>query len=264
MNVRKKPAQLTFRERVQQGLHFLGRLMSISLLITLLGCAGVGSVMVYQWLDKPIAIIAVEGNFQYIKQGEIQQLVAPEIEGGIVSLDLDRISGKLVMNPWVKQATVSRRWPDGIVIKVEEEQPIARWGNQGFLNSRGQILQVTDTGALHNLPLLEGPQGQEYNLMRRYRELSQLLAAGQMKIHRMKVDQIGFWTLSLVDGPELVFGQDEVIEKARRFMRVSRHLTEEQAQHMARVDLRYGNGMAVQWHPAQVAMADRSSPERIE
>ena len=264
MNVRKKPAQPGFSERLQQGLHILGRLMSISLLITLFACSAVGAVLVYQWLDKPIAIIAVEGNFQYIKQGEIQQLVAPEIEGGIVSLDLDRISGKLVLNPWVKQATVSRRWPDGIVIKVEEELPIARWGNQGFLNSRGQILQVTDTRALHNLPLLEGPQGEEYNLMRRYRELSQLLAAEQMKIHRMKVDQIGFCTLSLVDGPELIFGQDEVIEKARRFMRVRRQLTDDQAQLVARVDLRYGNGMAVQWHSGQVAMADKSQSERIE
>ena len=250
MNVRRTEASPGVMDRLLSAWRLLTRVVLVSLALTVVAGGMGGLVMLYQWLDRPIAVIAVEGEFQYIRQGELEKLVEPSIEGGIVSLDLGEIAARLEVNPWIKTATVSRQWPDGVLIRVEEEVPIARWGKQGFLNSRGQILNVDDNSGLQNLPLLEGAEGEAFMVMRRYRELAGLLSQQQLKIQRMTVDRLSFWTVRLVDGPELVMGSEQLIEKTQRFLQVRNAMLPEQIARMERVDLRYDNGLAVQWHPA--------------
>ena len=107
-----------------------------------------GTVMLYSYLDKPVQRVAVQGDFKYASRQQISKLVQAELDGGFLSVDLQRIRQQLERDPWIDSAVVSRRWPSQLVIAVTEETPIARWNRHGFLNSRGQALNIKDNSGL--------------------------------------------------------------------------------------------------------------------
>jgi len=60
-------------------------------------------------LDKPIRSIEINGPFQRVTALQIEEAIAPELEDGFVSADLERIQKEIVALPWIDQATVARR-----------------------------------------------------------------------------------------------------------------------------------------------------------
>jgi cell division protein FtsQ len=68
-----------------------------------------------------------------------------------------------------------------------------------------------------------------------------------LKIVALKRDVRGALWLSLENGLELVVGRGHVMEKMRRFLAVWELALKTQVERIARVDIRYDNGVAVQW-----------------
>tara|TARA_R110001592_G_scaffold363352_2_gene684908 strand:+ start:181308 stop:182219 length:912 start_codon:yes stop_codon:yes gene_type:complete len=241
---RRQKSRPSWRER----LRWLVRGFSmLSLMAVLVGVLW-GGAQVFRKLDVPISVIAIKGEFSHVNQEEIQRLVEPLIDGGILSLDLAQIRSQLELQPWVETVTVRRQWPGGLVISVVEEVPIARWGKQGFLNSRGEMLEIADNSKLKHLPLLQGDENTERSIMKSYREIAQLLQPVNLKISGLKRDPRGSWWLSLSNGLELVIGRDQVMEKMRRFLLVWVSGLKDKAWQVERVDIRYDNGIAVRWN----------------
>ena len=61
---------------------------------------------------------------------------------------------------WVKDARVSRRLPDTLVIDIVERKPAALWQNQGqlaLIDSEGVVLDRVPVDKMPDLPLLIGP-----------------------------------------------------------------------------------------------------------
>lgn len=233
-------------------LQWLTRSLSLLLIVAVVVGVVWGSDKLFNKLDVPIGVISVKGQFSHVDQVEVQRRVEPLINGGILSLNLEQIRGELELHPWIEQAIVSRQWPGGLVITVKEEVPIARWGgtdfeNTGFVNSRGEMLEIADNRSLAHLPLLQGDVDTERLLMKSYREMAQLLQPSNLRIAGLKRDQRGAWQLSLSNGLELVIGRDQVMEKMRRFLVVWMTMLKGKADQIARVDVRYDNGISVQW-----------------
>ncbi len=214
---------------------------------------GAGALWIYTKLDVPVAAIAVQSNFERVSREEIEALVAPHLAGGFLSLGLDEIRDHLELNPWIESASARRQWPSSLAISVVEETPIARWGEAGFLNHRGVALTVGSIAGLENLPLLAGPPGSERNVMQEYREISQLLQPVGLKITEFHGDPRGAWRLRLQDGPEVIMGRGQLLEKIRRFLVVWEQALSAKAEQVVRVDTRYNNGVAVQWRTADGA-----------
>lgn len=235
------------RRPLGQRLHWLQRGLSLIVLTALILGAGWGIEQLYQRLNMAIGVIAVKGEFSHVEQGAIQQLVEPLVIGGFLNMDLQKIRRELEQHPWIQQAKVSRRWPDALVITVTEEVPIARWGSTGFLNVRGERREIGDNTSLAYLPMLQGGDQSERHMMKAYREMVQLLQSSGLRIAALKRDDRGAWWLRLDNELELIIGRDQVMEKMRRFLAVWEQGLKEQAQRVARVDVRYDNGIAVQW-----------------
>jgi cell division protein FtsQ len=75
-------------------------------------------------------------------------------------VDLDRIRDTLLQFGWVKDARVSRRLPDSMVIDIVERTPSAVWQHQGRLNlidGEGVVLDAVAVDKMPDLPLLIGP-----------------------------------------------------------------------------------------------------------
>ena len=83
-------------------------------------------------LDLKVERISISGSARNVSTERVESLVAPRIAHGFLAADIDDIKAQLEAMPWVYTANTRRRWPDTLVIQIEEQRPIARWGMDGF------------------------------------------------------------------------------------------------------------------------------------
>lgn len=75
-------------------------------------------------------------------------------------IDLDETRARLLRFGWIKEARVSRRLPDTLVVDVTERRPAAIWQHNrrlSLIDSEGVILEPVRLEAMPDLPLVIGP-----------------------------------------------------------------------------------------------------------
>jgi cell division protein FtsQ len=75
-------------------------------------------------------------------------------------VDVSEIRHRLLQFGWVKDARVSRRLPDTLVIDIVERTPAALWQNQGqlaLIDKEGVMLDRVPVDKMPDLPMLIGP-----------------------------------------------------------------------------------------------------------
>lgn len=223
--------------------------------ITTFFTAVIGVVSIYiasMWMmeniNKPIATVKVEGNFQRLTEQEIETALQPYVATYFLAVDLDRIQQIVSALPWVSHVTVRRIWPDGLAIKVKEEMAIARWGEKQLLDEEGRVFSPAQLQEdVLKLPLLKGPKGYEKTVMEQYERISQLLRPLNRRITHLNLAERGAWDLQLDDGMKVMLGRDHLMEKTQRFIRLYRTELAQSTTPILAVDVRYNNGIAVRW-----------------
>ena len=206
--------------------------------------------------QRPIQSVKIEGPFHYVTQDEVAVLLQPIIVDGFLQIPLMSVKQKLEQHPWIATVNVSRRWPDALLIVITEQQAIARWSNTGFLNQHGDIIVVEQTPVLAALPWLDGSVEEAKVLMQRYQQFAQLLRPHGMNITTFQADATNDMTVTLNNGLVLYLGKDQVLEKFQRFLLVLQHSLKTRLADIATVDLRYSNGLAVQWQPGATEVGE--------
>ena len=226
---------------------WVGRLLWPLLLVALGFGAYEGAQRLLPYADRPIARISVQGDLAYISQQAVQRRIAPFIEASFFSVDLRGMREELERMPWIAHAEVRRVWPDQIDVRLEEQLPIARWGDEALLNNQGQAFAPQELDNYQHLPQLSGPKRAQPKVMQQYQMLSQLLRPMGFTVVGLQLRERGSWFLSTGQGIELLLGRDHVVEKMRRFSAIYNKALKEQQTNIARIDLRYANGLAVAW-----------------
>jgi cell division protein FtsQ len=196
--------------------------------------------------QRPIKSVTVEGEFHFITQERATQLITQEINDDFLQIDLSKIKAVLLDDPWVEDVTLTRRWPDTLVVKIAEQKPIARWG-EGFLNQRGEIVRVKEMKGFKELPWLQGDEIYAAEILLQYQDLSLLLRARGLEIIALKCDSKKSWRLTVKNNVEIAIGRDQVMEKMRRFVTVYETQLQQVWQDVKSIDVRYLNGVAVSW-----------------
>ncbi len=202
-------------------------------------------------LNRPIASVKVEGEFRYLEKQKAADLISATLEEDFLELDLQRVKSVLEREPWIEKASVQRQWPDVLRVRVYEQQPIARWGEAGFLNQKGVIIRVEDAHKLNALPWLDGEDDQAGKVMRQYQDIAPLLRARGLILTSLKCDQRKSWKMQLQDDIEVNIGRDLVMEKMSRFISIYDRQLRQNWSEVASVDLRYDSGIAVAWSGEQ-------------
>lgn len=93
----------------------------------------------------------------------------------ILMVELDELKARVEQIPWIRTASVGRRLPDTLWIRLDEHRPVARWldgSRQVLVSDAQEVFQVSNAGRYKELPLLFGKGAPD-----RARELLQLIAA---------------------------------------------------------------------------------------
>ena len=206
----------------------------------------IAATQAYLTLQRiPVQRISVTGELEHTQTAVVQDMVQPALAGGFLKADLQHIRQQLEGLPWIYQATVRRRWPNALEIHVVEQLPIARWGEDGFLNHEGQMFRSGKAGQWQTLPLLQGPAGTAQALMANYQRLVELLAPLGLSVAQLAVDERGEIEAVLGGGIKLVVGSGDFLERIQRFVAIYRKELAPRADDVERVDLRYESGIAV-------------------
>jgi cell division protein FtsQ len=237
---------------------------NLSTLITVMVFCAIayGAVLAINHLDKPIAKVSIEGEFRYIEQEQFIELVNGQISGGFITIDLRALQDVLHKHPWVAEVSIQRQWPANLHINVIEEVPIARWGDDSFLNRTGDQLIIKDNSHLSNLPLMTAKFGSSSEVMKQYQRLADLLIPTGLKLAKLELDSLGAWQVETSNGIKLILGRNHVGEKIRRLVMVWRSDLHQQSAKIETIDLRYPNGLAVAWRNSTAVATANKEPIR--
>ena len=225
------------------------------LMVTVFVAAIFGADFIYKQIDTPLSKIMVGGNFNHLEEQELAELVNMEIDGGFLSMNLNKLRQELQSHPWIHQVSVRREWPSTLKVEVIEEVPIARWGKKGFLNRLGDQLSLPENSNLKSLPVLEADFGSSQDMIAQYLLLAELLAPTDLRLTELQRDAVGAWQIETAAGVRIVLGRDQIIEKIRRLIVVWGSGLDVQLNNIATIDLRYPNGLAVSWRDQDITIS---------
>jgi cell division protein FtsQ len=175
---------------------------------------------------------------------EIETATRARIGGNFFALDPAEVRAGLEQLPWVRRASVRRMWPDRLQVTLEEHVPLARWGDQGLLNTYGERFNGTGDAAL---PMLLAPAGSEHEVARRYARFAAVVAPLGAQLERVVLTRRYAWQLRLDSGLHIMLGRDADGAEARlrRFVDAYPATLGMMARKHEYVDLRYPNGFAL-------------------
>lgn len=245
----RKPIDLSgLKNFIQTFLRWLG-FSAVAGLVLMLGY-GVTTWFTGQ-LDRPVSSVKINGEFTRVSQKAVAEMIYDSMGSSFMKLDLESIQQRLEGQAWIDRVRVARRWPDQLEVTVIEHKPIARWGKTDALNHRGEVIKLTDAKAaeelLRGLPELNGVEGMEQSMMAQYQSLNKMLMDYGLSVKLLACDANRSWTMTLSDGVVIRVGRDQLIEKMRRFLLVYETQLQTQWADLSSIDLRYYNGVAVQW-----------------
>jgi cell division protein FtsQ len=90
--------------------------------------------------------LTIEG-VRYASRGKIQRVFAPDFQRSTFATPLGERRRELMAIDWVQNASISRLWPDRLVVRVRERKPVA------FVSLRSGVLLIDDRGVLLDPPL---------------------------------------------------------------------------------------------------------------
>ncbi|MEO6148268.1 MAG: cell division protein FtsQ/DivIB [Sulfuriferula sp.] len=191
------------------------------------------------WFD--LRQIKVNGA-QHVTREQVNLVVYQHLRGNFFSVNLDSARTAFTKLPWVRSASVRRHWPDGLEVTLEEHKPLARWGDEGLLNTYGEIFQAATA---QKLPLLSGPTGSEKEVAQRYADFTRILLPLHHRPVEVNLSARRAWSISLDDGMSIALGREHMDSRLASFVELYPRTLANVATPVKYVDLRYPNGFAV-------------------
>ncbi|MEM6543968.1 MAG: FtsQ-type POTRA domain-containing protein [Pseudomonadota bacterium] len=192
--------------------------------------------------------VVVLGKLAHVQEAALREVLASELDAGLLFLNLGELRERLEALPWVYSAELRRRYPETLEVHVVEQLPIARWGNNGFLNHEAKIIEVSNADRWRDLPLISGPEGHAASLVSTYLQLREQLLAVSLAPVSLAEDEFGQLFVRLDRGTILALGSRSHSDRMDRFLTLWRtELGSRPQRAIARVDLRYSEGAAVEF-----------------
>lgn len=195
----------------------------------------------------PVRLVTVDGEMRHLDRANLERAVTQAVDGGFFSVDLERIRSQVEALPWVESVSIRRVWPGTLRVKVVEQQPLARWGDDALINQQGRIFRPDPLPQLPGLAQLIGEDRDALAITREYQRIRVLLGTVGLEPVEVRVDARQAWQLRTREGLALNLGRQQIMRRLTRFVRIYPGFTPQRQARLEGVDLRYTNGFAATW-----------------
>lgn len=195
----------------------------------------------------PFRHVTIKVDQTHIAPLLIQQIVSTHLHGSFFSLDVNELEQALLAIPWVHDVSFSRIWPDRLLVSLHEQQAVARFGAFGLVNSAGELFTPPVATLPNNLPQLDGPMNSQRDLLMVWQRYSRLLSPLGLKITALRLDDRLSLQLTLNNHMIVLLGRTMMDERLTQFLAWYPRVIGAREMEVETIDLRYPNGIAVQW-----------------
>ena len=131
---------------------------AVALVILLLGAAGAAA---YSWLGRSdiFSVRIVDMNpCNHVSSDEIAGVLKGVGRGNIWSLSREEIGRRILSHPFVREVAVRKAFPDKLVVRIEEREPVAMINLDAlyYVDEQGSIFKRLTAYDAKNLPILTG------------------------------------------------------------------------------------------------------------
>ena len=246
MAKRQRGATRLHQEPIESG-NMIAVAVKLLLLAVLVGAGAWGSQQVLDPQQFPLRTVRIESPLQHVSQVTIRETVRPHVAAGFVGVDVDVVRDSLEALPWVQSATVRRAWPDKLIIRVKEQQAMARWGKDALVSLQGELFQPEAEPFWQQLPMLRGPRDTNRAVAEQYVAMQQMLKPLGLTITHLSLNERRAMSMRLSNGLKLGLGRQDSDLRLLRFVRVYPQIVAPRLAAIDSIDLRYTNGFAVRW-----------------
>jgi cell division protein FtsQ len=206
--------------------------------------AGLGALV--EGMNGPISVVRIRGDLSAAEGEAVQKAIESAVADGYLAVDLDEVTRAVLALSWPRDVAVRRVWPSVLEIELRKEAVAARWGEHAALSSSGEVIEVPQALG-DDLPLLDCAIADGIGAMQTYQLLKDGLRETDLEIASLVQNDLGEWRATFDNGVELVLGESDLGSRLARFTSVYRTALASRVSEVARVDARYGNGVAVDW-----------------
>lgn len=206
-----------------------------------------GQSLSFKNFHFPVTSVNVTGPFVHISQKEVESELVSLVEMGFFKVELKKIRQSLGQFDWVDAVTVERQWPGTINIYLKERVAVSVWRGDSLLTSSGIIFNPGKRWKNEeSLPYLSGENDQSLYVLEMYGKISTILRRVDLQLLSLELTSLGSWVMKVDKGFELYVDKKATLEKLNRWSDIYIQFSELGVK-VARVDLRYENGVAIKW-----------------
>lgn len=206
-------------------------------------------------------------SLNYVTPAAVSATVANRLKGNFFTIDLNDSRALIETAPWVRRAQVKRVWPNTLLVRIEEQQPLAYWNENEMINTWGEAFAANEAVLSDDvaIPQLNGPNFSERLVVQRYAEIARWIAPMGLNVREVTLSPRYAWEVVLSDGMRLNLGRDPAADIAdphgrsgalpfaariERFVQAWPALAQRLGDRVvANADLRYTNGFAITLAP---------------
>lgn len=210
------------------------------------GVAAAAALAVGAWqgyravLAQPFRQVVFTGDVDRLSHRELDALTRA-IQSAPEGASLAAVRDAARRVPWVRDASVRRKWPDTVEIRFHTHQAFATWNGEQLVSDRGVVFSAEGAGPL---PRLAGPDGAAPLMVERYPQLARALEPIGSPLVQLTLSPRGGWQARLASGLVLELGRADVLARAERFAAAWPGVAAQGLESM-HADLRYPSGFAV-------------------
>lgn len=196
----------------------------------------------------PIRQVIVQGVYWHVPSEDIEKIIAPYTTKGYFFANLFSLQRKLQEQlPWIQTASVSRQWPDKIVVNLNQKVAVAVLNNLALVTSSSDVFFPSLNSFPPDLPLFIGSKEKVSDMLKEYQLFTSAANSVNLSVIQVDLSSDGNWSVKLNNKIVVMLGDDDILAKFKRFIKVYEQVFVPQHREPSYVDMRYSHGMAVNW-----------------
>ncbi len=221
---------------------------------------------IYQRLSQqnffPLKRVIIQEPLRYGDMREVSEIIRNHHQRDLLHMDVTLLADEMQRLDWIAKASVYKRWPDAVEVKLEERVPVVRWGGRAFLDASGEPFSIPDNDKLRELATIHGPDGYEKQVLQYWHDIAPWLGARQLQLQQLSLDQRLVWHAELENGLDVILGRDQLNDRLKKLAVVNDKVIKPYHRYIEAIDLRYHDGFSVRWKAGVKPVTARKNPAR--
>ena len=236
----RKNKRILLKKRLKQiSIIFISLLMVIAVVSIIYVCR--------QRYFFPITTVHLFVNQEYIDTNKLKQLISQKISGNFFTLSLTPIVKVLLTDDQIKAVSIRRIWPQSLFVYIDGYEPIAFLNKDKVITIEGYTFKTPKRLELTSPVYIQGPEFEASHMIKQLYAFNKILKPLDLTIKKFIVTQ-DLYSITLSNGLKVMLGDHDRQNRLSRFVKVYAHVIGHCENHVASIDLRYPNGLAIKWN----------------